>query len=150
VLNETEDTICQLQAALDEEQRMVATLHREKDEVQISAQIWERDLLTLCGDHCHLQASLSRLTLQFTDLQARIQEDHPEFQIINASYYYKTKIISIQHITVSDINTNIAHKSCTSIPILNFSSQNWVQILSAGIRTTFSLRIQTLTTMGRR
>ena len=58
---------------------MVATLHRERDEMQISAQIWERDLLILCGDHYCLQASL--IALQFIDLQARIQEDHLEFQI---------------------------------------------------------------------
>jgi hypothetical protein len=60
---------------------MVATLRREKDEVQKSARIWERDLLILCRDHCHLQASFNRLILWFTDLQARIQEDHPKFQI---------------------------------------------------------------------
>jgi hypothetical protein len=28
-----------------------------------------------------LQASFSRLILQFTNLQARIQENHPEFQV---------------------------------------------------------------------
>jgi hypothetical protein len=43
-----------LQAALDEEQRMSATLHRERDDAQNNARIWERNLLVLRGDHCKL------------------------------------------------------------------------------------------------
>jgi hypothetical protein len=53
-LNATEDSIRQLEAALEEEQRTVATLHRERDEAQNSARIWERDLLVLRKDHCLL------------------------------------------------------------------------------------------------
>jgi hypothetical protein len=60
---------------------MVATLCRERDEAQNSARIWKRDLFILRGDHRRLQISFSRLTLQFTDLQATIQEDHPKFQV---------------------------------------------------------------------
>jgi FtsZ-binding cell division protein ZapB len=72
VSNVAVDTIWQLQAALDEEQTMMATLCQERDEAQNSSWIWERDLSILYGDHRHLQASLNRLILQFNNLQARI------------------------------------------------------------------------------
>jgi hypothetical protein len=49
-LNAIEDYIRQLQAALNEEQRTVTTLHQERDEAHDSARIWERDLLVLCRD----------------------------------------------------------------------------------------------------
>jgi hypothetical protein len=80
-LNTPENSIWQLQATLNEEQRMVATLHWKKDEAQNITKIWKQDLLILCEDHCLLQASFSRLTIKFIDLQARIQEDHPDFQL---------------------------------------------------------------------
>jgi hypothetical protein len=50
-LNAAEDSIRQLEAALEEEQRTVATLHQEKDEAQNSARIWKWDLLVLRGYH---------------------------------------------------------------------------------------------------
>jgi hypothetical protein len=46
-LNATEDTIRQLQAALDKEQRTILTLCWENDEAQNSVRIWECDILTL-------------------------------------------------------------------------------------------------------
>jgi hypothetical protein len=70
--NAAKDSIRQLQAVLEEEQRTVATLHQKRNEAQNNARIWEKDLLILRIDHHHLQASFSRLTIQFTDLQARI------------------------------------------------------------------------------
>jgi hypothetical protein len=81
-MNAAKDSIRKMQAALDEEWRTVTTLHGERDEAQNRARIWERDLMILCKDHRRLQASFSRLTLRFTDLQARILEEHPEFPII--------------------------------------------------------------------
>jgi hypothetical protein len=80
-LNAAEDSIRQLQAALDEEQRTSATLHHERDDAQNSVRIWERDLLVLRGDHCKLQDNFGKLTIRFSDLQLRIQEAHPDFLI---------------------------------------------------------------------
>jgi hypothetical protein len=60
---------------------MVAILHRKRNAAQNSARIWERDLLILYRDHPLLQASFKRLPVQFIDLQARIQEDHHDFQL---------------------------------------------------------------------
>jgi hypothetical protein len=60
----------------------VTTLHVERDDSQNRARIWERDLMILRKDHRRLQASFGRLTLRFTDLQARISEEHPGFPII--------------------------------------------------------------------
>jgi hypothetical protein len=51
---------------------MVATLRRERDEAQNNTWTWEWDLLVLRGDHRHLHALFDRLTMQFTDLQAKI------------------------------------------------------------------------------
>jgi hypothetical protein len=62
-LNVAEDTIRQMQAALDKEQRINNALRRERDEAQNNARIWERDLSVLRVDHRRLQASFSRLTL---------------------------------------------------------------------------------------
>jgi hypothetical protein len=72
VLNATEDSIRQMQTALDEDQRTVTTLCAKRDEAQNRARIWERDLMILYKDHRRLQASFNRLTLRFIDLQARI------------------------------------------------------------------------------
>jgi hypothetical protein len=60
----------------------VTTLRAERDEVQNRARIWERDLMILRKDHRRLQASFSRLTLWFTDLQGRISKEHPGFSIV--------------------------------------------------------------------
>jgi hypothetical protein len=80
-LNAAKDSIWQLEAALEEEQRTVATLRRERDEAQNNTKIWERDLLVLRGDHRLLQASYQRLLLRFANLQYRIQQEHPDFQV---------------------------------------------------------------------
>jgi FtsZ-binding cell division protein ZapB len=81
-LNAAEDTIRQLQAAVDEEQRTVTTLRRERDEAQSSTRIWERDLLVLQGDHRRLQDLFSRLTGRFANLAIWIQVDYREFQVM--------------------------------------------------------------------
>ena len=57
-------------------------LRAERDDVQNKARICEWDLMVLCKDHCCLQASFGRLTLRFINLQARISEEHPDFQLI--------------------------------------------------------------------
>jgi hypothetical protein len=80
-LNAAEDSIRQLEVALEEEQRMVATLCQERDEAQNNTRIYERDLLVLRGDHRLLQASHQRQLLRFADLQYRIQQEHPDFQV---------------------------------------------------------------------
>jgi predicted nuclease with TOPRIM domain len=73
--------IRQMQAALDEEQRIVNTLHKERDEAQNSARIWERDLSVLHVDYHRLHASFNRLILRFYDLKSKVEEDHPKFQM---------------------------------------------------------------------
>jgi hypothetical protein len=60
---------------------MSTMLHRERDDAQNSARIWERDLLVLQGDHRKLQDNFAKLTIRFSDLQLRIQEAHPDFLI---------------------------------------------------------------------
>jgi FtsZ-binding cell division protein ZapB len=80
-LNVAEDTIRQLQTALEEEQRMSAALRQERDDAQNNARIHERDLVVLRADHRRLQDNFGRLTTRFADLAYRIQADHPEFQV---------------------------------------------------------------------
>jgi predicted nuclease with TOPRIM domain len=60
----------------------VTTLHGERDEAQNRARIWERDLVILHKDHRRLPASFSRLTLRFTNLQAKVLEEHSKFPIL--------------------------------------------------------------------
>jgi hypothetical protein len=56
-LNTVGDSIRQLQAILDEEQRTMTTLRGERNEVQNRAKIWEQDSMVLRADHCRLQDS---------------------------------------------------------------------------------------------
>jgi hypothetical protein len=60
---------------------MVDTLRWKNDEAQNSTRIWKRNLLVLHEDHRLLQASHNKLILRFADLQFRIQQDHPNFQV---------------------------------------------------------------------
>jgi hypothetical protein len=65
---------------------MVTTLCAERDDTQKRARIWERDLMILHKDHRRLHASFGRLILQFTDLQARISEEHLSFPIVRVRH----------------------------------------------------------------
>ena len=66
---------------------MVNILHAERNDVQNKAEICERDLMILCKDLCRQQAAFGRLILQFTNLQARILEEHPGFPFIRVRHH---------------------------------------------------------------
>lgn len=76
-----EDTIQVLQETIEFEERMSATLRRERDDAQSSAKIWQRDVDEIRRDLRKSQKNFQDLLTRFTDLQSMIQEAYPDFPI---------------------------------------------------------------------
>lgn len=70
-----------LQETLDFEERMSATLRRERDDAVSNAKRWETDVNVIRADLRKSQKHFDRLTERYTDLQNRIQEKYPDFPI---------------------------------------------------------------------
>lgn len=75
------DTIKVLEESLEFESRISASLRRERDDAQRNATRWENDVEEIRKDLRKSQKSFSFFTTKFTDLQARIQETYPDFEI---------------------------------------------------------------------